>query len=111
MPDAAPPPDTSPEQPTKAPAATVQMVDRTGKTVAVPADQAGAAFRSKQYGFAQGARIPVRGPNGELGSIDAKDAHTFFANPEAQAASDQEMHQASLDKLYGGVGGHLAAAG
>ncbi|HLW78115.1 MAG TPA: hypothetical protein VKU44_00815 [Terriglobia bacterium] len=112
MPDApAPPTDTAPEQPTKPPAATVRMVDRAGNPVDIPAEKVADAFRSKQYGFAQGSKIGVRGPNGELASIDAAHAHSYFAQPVATAASDQEVHQADLDERYGGVGGHLAAAG
>lgn len=82
------------------------MIDKSGATVEVPDDQAQAAFKSGQYGFAEGSRVPVMGESGDIGTVAAEDY-----DPRLRIASQEEFRGAEQEKKYGGVGGGAAALG
>lgn len=75
----------------------------------IPDDKVQEAFSSGTHGFASpDDRVPVKAPDGSLGSVDAKDAAAAFA-AGASVAPAEEYRSAELEGKYGGLGGTLAA--
>jgi hypothetical protein len=90
----------------------VNMVDHDGNVVPVAEEQVQDAFRSGQYGFEQGARIPVAGDDGQIGSIDANQAQQAFGQDTGiSAVSEETLRNAALQSQYGGAGGAAATFG
>ncbi len=103
------PPDGT--TPAPAPPPGLPMVEKaTGKTVAVPHEQASQAFSSGQYGFARGQDVQVVGADGTVGSVAPEHMEAVLAGG-GRVATPEEFRKAELDAKYGGVGGSLAAGG
>lgn len=89
----------------------MEMIDRDGNVVQIPDEQAGQAFRSGQYGFQKGTRVPVVDELGTVGTIDAAEAPEAFAIPELDTVSAETFRSAEQERKYGGIGGQAAAFG
>ena len=90
----------------------MQLVNnQTGSVEDVADEQVEGAFKGGSHSFLHPEqRVPIRTPDGEIGSVAAKDAQTALENG-ATIASQEEFHKADLDARYGDVGHSLAAAG
>jgi len=87
----------------------VSIVDREGASRRVSPEEATAAYRSGSAGV-PGARVAVRHPNGEVGTIDGSELQSFLANPRARLASQEEL-AAERHRMETGGGSALEAAG
>lgn len=77
----------------------------------VPDDQAQAALATGKYGFESAdTAVPVRSPDGQIGTVQAKDYEAARA-AGAELVSHEEYHKADLEARRGGLGDTLAAAG
>lgn len=77
----------------------------------VPEDKLATALSSGQYGTDDpAATVPVRGPDGKVGTVPVGQAPQAFA-AGARAVTQEDYRAAQLEKKYGGVGGSLAATG
>lgn len=77
----------------------------------VPEDKLATALSSGQYGTDDpAATVPVRGPDGKVGTVPVGQATQAFA-AGARAVTQEDYRAAQLEKKYGGVGGSLAATG
>lgn len=89
----------------------MQMVDRDGNLVEVPDVEAGDKFRSGQYGFQEGAKIPVADETGTIGTIDAAQAPAAFGGGGVETIAQSDVDAAANEKKYGGLGGGAASFG
>lgn len=107
-----PPPATTPNAaPPTVAGGTVSLVDRDGNVHAVPASQAQKAVSSGQLGWQAGTTVPMVDPvTGALKDVPAEEASKFLKRG-GQMANAEQLHQQSLEKEYGGIGGGLVAAG
>jgi hypothetical protein len=72
-------------------------------------DQAQAAFQAGTHGFeSPDQKVPIKAPDGSIGTVDAKDAAEAFQQG-ASLAPHEEYRKAVVQEKYGGIGGQLAA--
>lgn len=87
----------------------MDLVDRrTGKLVNVPDSDVQKAFQSGLFGLPKGAQLPVVQPGLGVGTVDAAGASQTLSNG-ARVATDAELHRATMENRYGGMGGAVGA--
>jgi hypothetical protein len=80
-------------------------VEATNK---LPPEQLTAAFQTGQLGFHEDEKVPVRFPNGKIGTAPAKIAQQIVADG-GEIIPHAVAEHARLSKEYGGAGGTFAA--
>lgn len=83
---------------------TVQLVDRQGQVHDVPAEQAGKAVGSGEFGWVKGTTVPVVDPStGIAKEVPAEQASAFLKGGGKMATGEQ-ARGLQLEKEYGGLG-------
>lgn len=95
----APPPEP------EAPGPKFVGIDATNK---LPPDQLTAAYKTGQLGFYEDDRVPVRFPNGKIGTAPANVA-AQIVDDGGEIVPHSVVEHARLAKEYGGAGGTFAA--
>lgn len=83
------------------------MVSHQGQVIQVPDDQVQDLFLRRQAAFPGGAKIPVVSPDGEPGTIDAKEAHQAFK--AGYTFDPGTVKEADLQERRGGLGQQVLA--
>jgi hypothetical protein len=86
----------------------VKLVGPKGELVDLPEEQAAAAWKSGQYTLPGGAPVPIVGSDGTVGTVDPEHAQAVI-DGGGRFASAQELHKATVDAKYGGLGGQVVA--